>query len=103
MHTQRQNVCVRERDMRAHIYAHTHAHTRARTHRHVHRPFPGSLSLSLIHSLTNTLPLPLYPRYEVIGNPPNVAVPTHFFKVVLVENDGGADRAIAGTHRQIDR
>ncbi|KAJ2140943.1 nuclease [Coemansia sp. RSA 678] len=26
-----------------------------------------------------------YVKYEVIGNPPNVAVPTHFFKVVLVK------------------
>jgi len=27
-----------------------------------------------------------YVKYEVIGNPPNVAVPTHFFKTILVEN-----------------
>lgn len=29
--------------------------------------------------------------YEVIGNPPNVAVPTHFYKVILAEDgkDGG--------------
>jgi endonuclease G, mitochondrial len=26
-------------------------------------------------------------RYEVIGNPPNVAVPTHFFKVILARKD----------------
>ena len=26
-------------------------------------------------------------KYEVIGNPPNVAVPTHFYKVIYAEND----------------
>jgi len=25
-------------------------------------------------------------EYEVIGNPPNVAVPTHFYKIILAEN-----------------
>ncbi len=29
-----------------------------------------------------------YVRYEVIGNPPNVAVPTHFYKVIFAEEDG---------------
>lgn len=28
-----------------------------------------------------------YVRYEVIGNPPNVAVPTHFYKVIFAEED----------------
>ncbi|KAI0007835.1 DNA/RNA non-specific endonuclease [Xylariaceae sp. FL0662B] len=28
-----------------------------------------------------------YVRYEVIGSPPNVAVPTHFYKVVFAEED----------------
>ena len=34
-------------------------------------------------------------QYEVIGNPPNVAVPTHFFKVIFAE-DGktGGDVAV---------
>lgn len=27
-----------------------------------------------------------YVKYEVIGNPPSVAVPTHFFKVILAED-----------------
>ncbi|KAL2753385.1 hypothetical protein ACRALDRAFT_1065304 [Sodiomyces alcalophilus JCM 7366] len=27
-----------------------------------------------------------YTRYEVIGNPPNIAVPTHFYKVVFAED-----------------
>ncbi|KAK6081942.1 DNA/RNA non-specific endonuclease [Seiridium cupressi] len=27
-----------------------------------------------------------YVRYEVIGNPPNVAVPTHFYKVIFAES-----------------
>ena len=27
-----------------------------------------------------------YVKYEVIGDPPNVAVPTHFFKILLAEN-----------------
>ncbi|RYP45795.1 hypothetical protein DL768_007914 [Monosporascus sp. mg162] len=31
-----------------------------------------------------------YVRYEVIGNPPNVAVPTHFYKVILAEEDGSS-------------
>ncbi|KKA31026.1 hypothetical protein TD95_004112 [Thielaviopsis punctulata] len=32
-----------------------------------------------------------YVKYEMIGSPPNVAVPTHFYKVVLAEDgvDGG--------------
>ncbi|KAI1331247.1 hypothetical protein F5Y16DRAFT_360993 [Xylariaceae sp. FL0255] len=28
-----------------------------------------------------------YVKYEVIGNPPNVAVPTHFYKVIFAEED----------------
>ncbi|KAI1467273.1 uncharacterized protein F4812DRAFT_451554 [Daldinia caldariorum] len=35
-----------------------------------------------------------YVRYEVIGNPPNVAVPTHFYKVVFAE-DGKAGGNVA--------
>lgn len=35
-----------------------------------------------------------YVRYEVIGNPPNVAVPTHFYKVVFAE-DGRAGGQVA--------
>lgn len=37
--------------------------------------------------------------YEVIGNPPNVAVPTHFFKILVAEkpvkNPGTSDVAVA--------
>ena len=29
-------------------------------------------------------------EYEVIGNPPNVAVPTHFYKIVLAEEAAGS-------------
>ncbi|KAI8144997.1 hypothetical protein BJV82DRAFT_666914 [Fennellomyces sp. T-0311] len=29
-----------------------------------------------------------YVKYQVIGNPPNVAVPTHFYKVILTERNG---------------
>ena len=29
--------------------------------------------------------------YEVIGSPPNVAVPTHFYKIIYGENKQGAD------------
>lgn len=29
-----------------------------------------------------------YVKYQVIGNPPNVAVPTHFFKVILTHKNG---------------
>ncbi|KAI0876100.1 hypothetical protein GGS24DRAFT_259250 [Hypoxylon argillaceum] len=29
-----------------------------------------------------------YVKYEVIGNPPNVAVPTHFYKVIFAEEEG---------------
>ena len=32
--------------------------------------------------------------YEVIGNPPNVAVPTHFYKVIFAE-DGKTDGPVA--------
>ncbi|KAI2612830.1 uncharacterized protein GGS25DRAFT_477276 [Hypoxylon fragiforme] len=35
-----------------------------------------------------------YVRYEVIGNPPNVAVPTHFYKVIFAE-DGRAGGNVA--------
>ena len=34
--------------------------------------------------------------YEVIGNPPNVAVPTHFYKVIFAEDGlGGGNVALA--------
>lgn len=38
-----------------------------------------------------------YVRYEVIGNPPNVAVPTHFYKVIFAESspDAGAGGPVA--------
>lgn len=29
-----------------------------------------------------------YVKYQVIGNPPNVAVPTHFYKVILTHRNG---------------
>jgi endonuclease G, mitochondrial len=35
-----------------------------------------------------------YVKYEVIGNPPNVAVPTHFYKVIFAE-DGTAGGNVA--------
>lgn len=35
-----------------------------------------------------------YVRYEVIGNPPNVAVPTHFYKVIFAE-DGAVGGKVA--------
>ncbi|OTB08006.1 hypothetical protein M426DRAFT_52679 [Hypoxylon sp. CI-4A] len=35
-----------------------------------------------------------YVRYEVIGNPPNVAVPTHFYKVIFAE-DGKVGGSVA--------
>ncbi|KAJ2629310.1 nuclease [Coemansia sp. RSA 1290] len=44
-------------------------------------------------------------RYEVIGNPPNVAVPTHFFKVILAKrkNESGfAIGAFALPNKEID-
>ncbi|KAI1432944.1 hypothetical protein GGR50DRAFT_671613 [Xylaria sp. CBS 124048] len=31
-----------------------------------------------------------YVKYEVIGNPPNVAVPTHFYKVIFAEEDASS-------------
>lgn len=41
---------------------------------HIHSPLSGDMLLMV----------PFLPQtYEVIGNPPNVAVPTHFAKVVL--------------------
>ncbi|CCE79959.1 Piso0_003052 [Millerozyma farinosa CBS 7064] len=33
-------------------------------------------------------------EYEVIGSPPNVAVPTHFFKLIVGENNGSKDVAV---------
>ncbi|KAJ2846361.1 nuclease [Coemansia brasiliensis] len=44
-------------------------------------------------------------KYEVIGNPPNVAVPTHFFKVILAKrrNESGfAIGAFALPNKEID-
>ncbi|KAK2069201.1 hypothetical protein P8C59_003802 [Phyllachora maydis] len=35
-----------------------------------------------------------YVRYEMIGNPPNVAVPTHFYKVIFAE-DGSVGGPVA--------
>ncbi|KUI65550.1 Mitochondrial nuclease [Cytospora mali] len=35
-----------------------------------------------------------YVKYEMIGNPPNVAVPTHFYKVIFAE-DGSAGGNVA--------
>lgn len=32
--------------------------------------------------------------YEVVGNPPNIAVPTHFYKIIVAE-DGKADGSVA--------
>lgn len=40
-----------------------------------------------------------YVKYEVIGNPPNVAVPTHFYKVIFAEEDdrpGAAGKVALG-------
>ncbi|KAJ1917315.1 nuclease [Mycoemilia scoparia] len=37
-----------------------------------------------------------YTKYEVIGNPPNIAVPTHFYKVVLVKRKSESSVAIGG-------
>lgn len=34
-------------------------------------------------------------RYEVIGSPPNVAVPTHFFKLLVGEREGDEQVAVA--------
>ncbi|GAB5586778.1 nuclease [Umbelopsis nana] len=34
-----------------------------------------------------------YVKYQVIGNPPNVAVPTHFFKVILTQKNGNYSAA----------
>ncbi|KAL1871367.1 nuclease [Diaporthe australafricana] len=35
-----------------------------------------------------------YTKYEMIGNPPNVAVPTHFYKVIFAE-DGSAGGGVS--------
>ncbi|KAJ2156520.1 nuclease [Coemansia sp. RSA 552] len=46
-----------------------------------------------------------YVKYEVIGNPPNVAVPTHFFKVILARRaneDTFAIGAFALPNKEID-
>lgn len=34
--------------------------------------------------------------YEMIGNPPNIAVPTHFFKVIFAENESEKDSITIG-------
>jgi endonuclease G len=34
--------------------------------------------------------------YEVIGNPPNVAVPTHFYKVIFAEDGKLGDKVALG-------
>ncbi|KAL2126747.1 hypothetical protein VTI74DRAFT_318 [Chaetomium olivicolor] len=36
-----------------------------------------------------------YVKYEVIGNPPNVAVPTHFYKVIFAEEGTGPGGKVA--------
>ncbi|KAI8393607.1 uncharacterized protein BYT42DRAFT_551637 [Radiomyces spectabilis] len=52
-------------------------------------------SFSDVYVFTGPLYLPhqendgkFYVKYQVIGNPPNVAVPTHFYKVILTQNNG---------------
>ncbi|KAI9308903.1 hypothetical protein BJ944DRAFT_246160 [Cunninghamella echinulata] len=60
-----------------------------------------SFCRSLVYKFTNvyvfTGPLYLphqeadgkfYVKYQVIGNPPNVSVPTHFYKVIMTEKNG---------------
>ncbi|KAJ9051632.1 nuclease [Entomophthora muscae] len=37
-----------------------------------------------------------YVQYEVIGNPPNIAVPTHFFKVILAIPHDSSKPSLAG-------
>ncbi|KAL2123908.1 hypothetical protein VTJ04DRAFT_273 [Mycothermus thermophilus] len=37
-----------------------------------------------------------YVKYEVIGNPPNVAVPTHFYKVIYAEEDAPSKQQPGG-------
>ncbi|KAI0389801.1 hypothetical protein F5Y17DRAFT_100570 [Xylariaceae sp. FL0594] len=37
-----------------------------------------------------------YVKYEVIGNPPNVAVPTHFYKVIFAEEGSGSGPGSGG-------
>ncbi|PVU84772.1 hypothetical protein BB559_007422 [Furculomyces boomerangus] len=37
-----------------------------------------------------------YVKYQVIGNPPNVAVPTHFYKIVLTKNSNSPAHFIQG-------
>ncbi|CAG8698828.1 8202_t:CDS:2, partial [Scutellospora calospora] len=32
-----------------------------------------------------------YVKYQLIGNPPNIAVPTHFFKVILASKENDSD------------
>jgi endonuclease G len=36
-----------------------------------------------------------YVKYEVIGNPPNVAVPTHFYKVIYAEEQAAPGGKVA--------
>ncbi|KXX82565.1 Mitochondrial nuclease [Madurella mycetomatis] len=36
-----------------------------------------------------------YVKYEMIGNPPNVAVPTHFYKVIFAEEDAAPGGKVA--------
>jgi len=35
-------------------------------------------------------------EYEVIGNPPNIAVPTHFYKIILGESEAGNGSVAVG-------
>ncbi|KAJ2707850.1 nuclease [Coemansia sp. IMI 203386] len=64
-----------------------------------------------VYCITGPLYLPQkegdkwYVKYEVIGNPPNVAVPTHFFKVILAKRKnepGFAIGAFAMPNKVID-
>ncbi|KAJ1958124.1 nuclease [Dipsacomyces acuminosporus] len=55
-----------------------------------------------VYCVTGPLYLPYqengkwYVKYEVIGNPPNVAVPTHFYKVILTKNKSEAGFYLGG-------
>jgi endonuclease G len=52
-------------------------------------------TFSDVYVLTGPLYLPhqeadgkFYVKYQMIGNPPNVAVPTHFYKVIMTHHNG---------------
>ena len=74
------------------VCVHVCACASASVHSALSPPPPPIFSLTSTHVRAHHLPIE-----QVVGRN-QVAAPTHMFKVILAENEGGKDRAVAGEH-----